>query len=274
MCAVLSLLALAFTVISFQTSWFNFEFSKNCDHEVFIVLYVRTGICYTDAAIGYTKHECVRWGETQTWQNIDEISGTRTEHAAEVSFPQAGAILITLIGSSSLQALICIFSWKFVDSPFGNLRQFFVTVLSLWFVAGSYAAGYLSSTTDVTKDSTWKPLIQCTNIESYPASAQLALAMGLLLSVVMVTITILPSKFWCFQFVSAEEGSLIERGTISRSLRAHSGDVLLVDRTLSMSSHNSPLCHENIVVETISVASPVEYEDVKKGARLSSMTDA
>ena len=220
---------------------------KNCDHELTLVIYIQTGICYVDKAVDTTYHDCVDWTDTEVWEEIDKIAGTNTRQAARRSMPDAAALIITVVIISCLCLGISIYSLKRPNSNYAKLRQNILALLALSYFVLAYAAGYLGSTTDITLESTWKPFTLCTDTFSYPYSSYYSLLISWMLSGLVVCITVFPSKMWCFQLISAEEDPNDE-SPLAASNHSISGDISLVDITVSAPNDN-PIVYKNFSEE-------------------------
>jgi hypothetical protein len=242
-------LQLAFTAISFQGRWFNLAFLKNCDHEINMVVYMQTGICYVDHASGSSFRDCVDWTDTKTWEAIDDISHTETAYAASKTFPDAAILLIECLIISALSFLLCLYSIRKPFSQYSKLRQYLVGVLCIIYFFLSYMAGYYGSTTDITVESTWKPFTECTEAYAYPFTAYYALLVGFLLSGFITFVTFFPAKMWCFQLISAEE----EPEHIRTAKSTDSGhEISMIDVPRNFSTDNPIIYKEFVKGDTLS----------------------
>jgi hypothetical protein len=223
---LLSFLGLLFSIVCHESRWWYLDGTGNCEHEFIIGIYVRQGMCFTETAADLTYSTCLRWSDKAVWKEADMISGSDTQTDARIKFPLMARFIQVMIGLSAILIIICLFSLRHPTSRKGIVRQYLFAFFAGIFMLFSYGNGHMGSTLSVTETSTWSTYHTCDQTASYPLGAYWANICALTCVGIAAFLTLWPSKFWCFHFVSALE----EQG-IDNTENAHAREIAMVEVT-------------------------------------------
>jgi mannosyltransferase OCH1-like enzyme len=145
---------------------------------------------------------CIKWTHGQTWENIDDIAGTRTRYAAKYKMPY----VIVLLTVALALAIIQLFASSLAvrnSTKSSNIQRYvifsFVAIITLCTGATSL------SVNAITNHSAWEAYYDCDagkEWESVPGTAMFLISTIILtFALLSYSIIFCPQCFWCVHLI-------------------------------------------------------------------------
>jgi hypothetical protein len=211
---------LALTTFTFALPWWVIKCYDNCDGHLYTVE-LDIGVCSVGKIGGFSESNCIRWDDSQQWDDIDLTFGTNTAHAAHFIYPRVYKLTLTSLSISLLQFLICVIS-LFKPGPFPIiLYQILVIFFATTYQVLVTLAQSLGSNNSITDGSTWQDYTSCSKSYDSPYYAYWTFAATQTLTFLMLFLVISPNRCTCFHLVAFDDTTdEIDAVTVSQDTRS------------------------------------------------------